>query len=128
VTNALNHVSPVQCSPGKQSYSFKGSPPVPTRSIIKVLINPYHLYIYRSSPTKTPDLRPGYLVKMDSLVAKYTQPVHEDEGYSHEEQMELLETTPSLDLRFALPPVAQVRPSASTYALLYTVLRILELF
>lgn len=48
---------------------------------------------------------------MDSLVAQYTRPTFADEGQSHEEQQELMHATPELSLKFALPPVAQVRIS-----------------
>lgn len=46
---------------------------------------------------------------MDTLVARYTRPSYENEGYSQEEYHELYEPTPSLSLKFALPPIAQVR-------------------
>ena len=45
---------------------------------------------------------------MDSLVAQYTRPAFTEEGQSHEEQQELMQATPELSLKFALPPVAQV--------------------
>lgn len=45
---------------------------------------------------------------MDSLVAQYTRPAFADEGQTHEEQHELLQASPELSLKFALPPVAQV--------------------
>lgn len=45
---------------------------------------------------------------MDSLVAQYSQAPHQNEGYGHEEQQELMEVTPPLSLKFALPPVAAV--------------------
>jgi 20S proteasome subunit beta 5 len=44
---------------------------------------------------------------MDSLVAQYSRPADADEGPS--EQEELYSGTPELSLKFALPPVAQVR-------------------
>jgi len=46
---------------------------------------------------------------MDTLVAQYTRQAYEDEGYSRYEQQELTEATPPLSLRFALPPIANVR-------------------
>jgi hypothetical protein len=49
-----------------------------------------------------------YCLEMDSLVAQYTRPLYEDEGYSSDEQNELSCTTPSLSLKFAMPPVARV--------------------
>jgi hypothetical protein len=48
---------------------------------------------------------------MDALVAQYSRPAFEDEGYSQDEQQQLSEVTPSLSLKFALPPIAQVRRS-----------------
>lgn len=45
---------------------------------------------------------------MDALVAQYSRPAFENEGYSHEEQQELSQATPPLSLKFALPPIAQV--------------------
>lgn len=46
---------------------------------------------------------------MDYLVATYSQPEYQDEVYSDHEQQELAQAVPPLSLRFALPPVAQVR-------------------
>jgi 20S proteasome subunit beta 5 len=46
---------------------------------------------------------------MDSLVAQYSRPADAEEGPSAEEQLELYSGTPELSLKFALPPVAQVR-------------------
>ena len=46
---------------------------------------------------------------MDALVAQYTRPAFENEGYSCEEQQELLQTLPPLSLKFALPPLENVR-------------------
>ena len=45
---------------------------------------------------------------MDALVARYSQPAGHRELYSQEEEQELIRTTPSLSLKFALPPVPQV--------------------
>jgi 20S proteasome subunit beta 5 len=45
---------------------------------------------------------------MDALVAQYSRPQFENEGFSQDEQQELSEVTPPLSLKFALPPVAQV--------------------
>lgn len=45
---------------------------------------------------------------MDALVAHYSRPAFEDEGYSVSEQEELSQPTPSLSLNFALPPLANV--------------------
>ncbi|KAJ9648812.1 Proteasome subunit beta type-5 [Coniosporium tulheliwenetii] len=44
---------------------------------------------------------------MDTLVAQYSRPSGEQEGYSQDEQQELLQLTPPLSLKFALPPIAQ---------------------
>jgi 20S proteasome subunit beta 5 len=46
---------------------------------------------------------------MDSLVAQYSRPADAEEGPSEQEQLELYSGTPELSLKFALPPVAQVR-------------------
>lgn len=45
---------------------------------------------------------------MDTLVAQYSQPKFQHEGYSHDEEQELTETLPPLSLKFALPPVDKV--------------------
>lgn len=45
---------------------------------------------------------------MDALVARYSRPMFENEGYSREDQEELYQSVPSLSLKFAMPPVAQV--------------------
>lgn len=45
---------------------------------------------------------------MDLLVAQYSRPAFQDEGYSAHEQQELSETVPPLSLRFAMPPIAKV--------------------
>lgn len=52
----------------------------------------------------------GTDVKMDSLVARYSRPMFENEGYAKEQQeeMELVQEVPALSLKFAMPPVAQV--------------------
>lgn len=46
---------------------------------------------------------------MDSLVATYSQPAFEDEGYSSDEQQQLTQAKPSLSLNFTLPPMPNVR-------------------
>lgn len=46
---------------------------------------------------------------MDTLVAQYSRPMFENEGYDQQEQQELYQTPNSLSLTFAKPPVAQVR-------------------
>lgn len=45
---------------------------------------------------------------MDTLVAQYSRPAYQEEGYSEQEQLELADVAPPLDLKFALPPTAQV--------------------
>lgn len=47
---------------------------------------------------------------MDTLVARYSRPMFENEGYAKEQQeeMELVQEVPALSLKFAMPPVAQV--------------------
>ena len=46
---------------------------------------------------------------MDALVATYSRPAFEDEGYSLDEHQELTQAKPSLSLNFALPPMENVR-------------------
>jgi len=45
---------------------------------------------------------------MDILVAQYRKPMFEKENYSQDGQLELYQPLPSLSLKFAMPPVAQV--------------------
>ena len=45
---------------------------------------------------------------MNALVAHYSRPAFQNEGYSWDEQHELSQATPSLSLKFALPPLANV--------------------
>lgn len=45
---------------------------------------------------------------MDTLVSRYARPMFENEGYSQNDQQDLYESVPSLSLKFAMPPVAQV--------------------
>jgi hypothetical protein len=51
---------------------------------------------------------PSHTFKMDTLVAQYSKPMFEKEDYSQDDQMELYQSAPSLSLKFAMPPVAQV--------------------
>jgi hypothetical protein len=46
---------------------------------------------------------------MDSLVAQYSRPSFQNEGNDEIQQEELFGPTPGLSLKFAMPPVAQVR-------------------
>lgn len=52
---------------------------------------------------------------MDALVATYSRPAFEDEGYSSDEHQELIQAKPSLSLNFALPLMQN--PSAFLRAL-----------
>ena len=45
---------------------------------------------------------------MDDLVATYSRPAFEDEGYSLDEHQELIQAKPSLSLDFALPSMQNV--------------------
>ena len=47
-------------------------------------------------------------VVMDNLVSTYSRSAFEDEGYSSDEQQELVQAKPPLSLRFAMPPMANV--------------------
>lgn len=67
------------------------------------------LYPYPSSST---------LTTMDSLVAQYSRPAHQQAFYSDQEQHDLTETAPPISLKFDLPPVDNVRaPIAAPDAL-----------
>jgi len=55
------------------------------------------------------------ILKMDALVSQYSHSAYQDEGYSSDEQLQLSEVTPSLSLKFALPPIAQVHLSTSLW-------------
>ena len=44
---------------------------------------------------------------MDTLIAQYSRPAFEDEGYSSDDQ-QALTATPSPCLKFALPPLPNV--------------------
>lgn len=46
---------------------------------------------------------------MDTLVAQYSRPIPEDEGYFTQDELDICRHTPSLSLKFALPPVSRVR-------------------
>jgi 20S proteasome subunit beta 5 len=50
---------------------------------------------------------------MDSLVAKYSRPAYQQDEplQAFDEQDELMNPTNSLSIKFAMPPVAQVRCS-----------------
>jgi hypothetical protein len=47
--------------------------------------------------------------KMDTLVAQYSRPMFEKENNNEEDQMDFYNPTPSMSLKFAMPPVAHVR-------------------
>ncbi|CAD0040951.1 unnamed protein product [Aureobasidium pullulans] len=54
---------------------------------------------------------------MDSLVAQYSRPAFKDEGYQEQDQLELVDAMPTaIDLKFALPPVAQLAHGTTTLA------------
>jgi hypothetical protein len=72
--------------------------------------NPTHVSI---TTIFFPSNAPSKRIKMDTLVARYSQPLFEQE-YSQDDQMELYQPTPSLSLKFAMPPVAQVSCFYST--------------
>lgn len=65
---------------------------------------------FKSTTTLTSTLNPlnQTTSKMDTLVAQYSRPMFEKENYDQDDQMELYQGTPSLSLRFAMPPIAQV--------------------
>ena len=47
---------------------------------------------------------------MDTLIAQYTEPVHDDEIYDGEyAQLTRVFGPPTANLKFTLPPIAQVR-------------------
>jgi 20S proteasome subunit beta 5 len=46
---------------------------------------------------------------MDTLVAQYSRPTYQqDESFSEQDQLDLVDSVPSLSLKFAMPPVAHV--------------------
>jgi 20S proteasome subunit beta 5 len=45
---------------------------------------------------------------MNALVARYSQPTYRSEAYSQEDDQELYQRTPSISLKFTLPPLANV--------------------
>jgi hypothetical protein len=45
---------------------------------------------------------------MDTLVATYSKPMFEKENYSQDDQVDFYNPAPSLSLKFAMPPIAQV--------------------
>jgi hypothetical protein len=49
------------------------------------------------------------LFTMDTLVATYSKPMFEKENYSQDDQVDFYNPAPSLSLKFAMPPSAQVR-------------------
>lgn len=54
---------------------------------------------------------------MDALVSRYSRPAHEDHDTSFEETEELMmNPEASLSLKFAMPPVAQVRTHDVSHA------------
>lgn len=47
---------------------------------------------------------------MDTLVAKYSRPAYaQNEGLTEQDEMDFAEGVPGPSLKFAMPPVAQVR-------------------
>lgn len=47
---------------------------------------------------------------MDALVSQYARPAYQDEGFNTEdEETQLVNSLPPLGLKFALPPIPQVR-------------------
>ena len=47
---------------------------------------------------------------MDTLIAQYTEPVYDDEIHGGEDaQLTRVSGPPTANLKFALPPIAQVR-------------------
>lgn len=45
---------------------------------------------------------------MDAIIAEHSRPAYEDESFAQDIQQELALTTPSLNLKFAMPPIANV--------------------
>lgn len=47
---------------------------------------------------------------MDTLVAKYSRPAYaQNEGFTEQDEMDFADGVPGPSLKFAMPPVAQVR-------------------
>jgi hypothetical protein len=55
---------------------------------------------------------------MDTLVAQYSRPMFEKENNHEEDQMDLYNPAPSMSLKFAMPPIAQVRFLSCTYCMM----------
>lgn len=54
-------------------------------------------------------------VTMDTLVAKYSRPAYaQNEGFTEQDEMDFADGVPGPSLKFAMPPVAQVRPPSWT--------------
>lgn len=45
---------------------------------------------------------------MNALVSTYSRPVFENEGYSSEDRQELVQSMPTLSLKFSIPPTPNV--------------------
>jgi len=69
---------------------------------------PQHLLLSISDHFHFPSQHSLTNLKMDTLVTQYSQPMFEKEQYSQDDQMDLYQAAPSLSLRFAMPPIAQV--------------------
>lgn len=88
----------------------RSCPPPPRRKLIrgashrhwaKQTNKPPSLFLH--TPPPPPDT-----ARMDSLVAKYSRPAY-DQNESFEDQDELMNPMANLNLKFAMPPIAQVR-------------------
>lgn len=55
---------------------------------------------------------------MDTLVAKYSRPTYaENESLTEQDEMDFASGVPGPSLKFAMPPVAQVWPTAVDHSL-----------
>lgn len=65
------------------------------------LSQPYHPGLHHGSHPKT--------ATMDTLVAQYSRPAFQrNEPFSDQDELDAIDSVPSLSLKFAMPPVAHV--------------------
>jgi hypothetical protein len=87
--------------------SLPGAPSTPTTS-------PPHFHPHYLSFLHNTHSQP---FKMDTLVATYSKPMFEKENYSQDDQVDFYNPAPSLSLKFAMPPIAQVSCAPSSMPL-----------
>ena len=63
---------------------------------------------------------------MDTLVATYSRPAFEKEGYSPDEHQELTQAKPSISLNFVLPPIRHVSFSRALWVVVLLLMMMLS--